>query len=149
MNQQKISEIIQNLKKVREENGISYKRVVELVEENGEFVSLSTVRRVFEEGSEAYGFQYEKTLKPIAEAVFGVYKPSVPATADEADGMKAMLDYKADRIEQLEAHIKRIEESYKRRIDFLRHQIELKDDRIDRRDVMIEKLIEAMLEMKG
>ncbi len=103
----KIAEIVTKLKKVREENGLSYQRIVELVEKNGSYVSLSTVRRVFEDGSEAYGFQYENTLKPIADAVLGIYSDSDDVTADEADAMKAIIDYKADRIEQLEAQLRR------------------------------------------
>lgn len=148
MLQKKIAEIITKLKRVREENGLSYQKIVDLVEQNGGYVSLSTVRRVFEDGSEAYGFQYENTLKPIADAVLGIYAPSDGVTDDEADAMKAVIDYKSERIAQLEAHLKRTEESYKRRIDFLRHQIELKDDRIDKRDAMIEKLLDAMLQLK-
>lgn len=149
MLQKKISEIIAKLKKVREEEGITYSRIVQLVEENGGSVSLNTVKRVFEEGSEAYGFQYENTLKPIADAVLGIYSTSEEATADEADAMKAIIDYKSDKITELQAQLARCEESYKRRIDFLKEQIALKDERIDRRDEMIEKLLDAMLRLKG
>jgi hypothetical protein len=145
----KVAEIITKLKKVREENGLSYQRIVDLVEKNGGYVSISTVRRVFEEGSESYGFQYENTLKPIADAVLGIYSDSEDVTADEADAMKAIIDYKSDRIEQLEAQLRRCEESYKRRIDFLKGQIALKDMRIDRRDEMIEKLVEVIISRRN
>ena len=145
MLKQKVAAIITQLKKVREENGLSYQKIVDLVEQNGGYVSISTVRRVFEDGSEAYGFQYENTLKPIADAVLGIYTDTGEVTADEADAMKAIIDYKSDRIAQLEAQLARTQESYKRRIDFLMNQIALKDSRIDRRDAMIEKLIEQLL----
>lgn len=145
----KVAEIITKLKKVREENGLSYQRIVDLVEKNGGYVSISTVRRVFEDGSESYGFQYENTLKPIADAVLGIYSDSEDVTADEADAMKAIIDYKSDRIEQLEAQLRRCEESYKRRIDFLKGQIALKDMRIDRRDEMIEKLVEVIISRRN
>ena len=148
MQQKKIAEIIQKLKKVREENEISFQRIVELVEQNGEYVSLSTVRRVFEDGSETYGYQYENTLRPIANAVLGIYEETGEATADEADAMKAIIDYKTDKINELMARIERMEESYRRRIEFLRKQIELKDDRIDKRDAMIEKLIDKIIKME-
>ena len=39
MLQQKIAEIITKLKKVREENGLSFQKIVELVEQNGGNVS--------------------------------------------------------------------------------------------------------------
>lgn len=146
MLQKKIAEIITKLKKVREDNGLSYQKIVDLVEQNGGYVSVSTVRRVFEDGSEAYGFQYENTLKPIADAVLGIYSEAEEATADEADAMKAIIEYKSERITMLEHQIHRLEESYKRRIEFLREQISLKDDRIDRRDDMIERLVEHLIE---
>lgn len=145
MLQKKIAGIISRLKVVREENGLSYQKIVDLVEQNGGYVSLSTVRRVFEDGSESYGFQYENTLKPIADAVLGIYSDSDDVTADEADAMKAIIDYKSEKIAMLEAQLERCEESYKRRIEFLRKQIDLKDARIDRRDTMIEKLMDNLL----
>lgn len=147
MHQKKIAEIIVKLKKVREENGLSYQRIVQLVEQNGESVSLSTVKRVFEDGSENFGYQYENTLKPIADAVLGIYTESATATADEADALKAIIDYKSDRITELTAQLERVEESYRRRIDFLKEQITLKDKRIDRRDEYIEKLLDTILSL--
>lgn len=147
MLQQKIAEIITKLKKVREENGLSFQKIVELVEQNGGNVSLSTVKRVFEDGSESYGFQYENTLKPIADAVLGIYTESAAATPDEADALKAIIDYKSDKITELTAQLERTEESYCRRLDFLKDQIALKDKRIDRRDDMIERLLDRIMEI--
>lgn len=147
MLQKKIAGIIAGLKKVRAEEGLSYQRIVEMVEQNGGCVSLSTVKRVFEEGSEAYGWQFENTLKPIADAVLGVYGPSAAASADEADALKAVIDYKSEKVADLTAQLARCEESYRRRLDFLRDQIALKDARIDRRDAMIEKLLNVVLRL--
>lgn len=147
MLQQKIAEIITKLKKVREDNGLSYQKIVELVEQNGGNVSLSTVKRVFEDGSESYGFQYENTLKPIADAVLGIYTESAAASPDEADALKAIIDYKSDKITELTAQLERTEESYRRRLDFLKDQIALKDKRIDRRDDMIERLLDRIMEI--
>lgn len=146
---QKIAEIIQELKKVREENGLSCQKIADLVSQNGEYVSLSTVKKVFEEGSESYGYQYENTIKPIADAVLGIYSgKSEGATATEAAAMKSIIDYKSDKITELQAQLLRTEESYKRRIEFLKEQIVLKDSRIDKRDELIAKLIDKVLSEK-
>lgn len=145
MHQKKIADIITKLKKVREENGLSYQKIVELVEKNGDYVSLSTVKRVFEDGSEAYGFQFENTLKPIANAVLGIYSETDIVSASEVDALKAVVAYKSDRISELEAQLSRTEESYRRRLDFLKDQISLKDQRIDKRDAMIERLLGVIL----
>ena len=147
MHQKQIAEIVQKLKKVRNEHGLSCQKIVDLVEQNGEYVSLSTVKRVFEEGSEDYRYQYENTLRPIANAVLGLYSDTTEApTADEADAMKAIIAYKSDKIDELQAQILRSEDSYKRRIEFLKRQIDLKDERIDRRDALIERLVNKMLD---
>ena len=149
MHQKKIADIISKLKKVREENGLSYQRIVELVEKNGDYVSLSTVKRVFEDGSEAYGFQFENTLKPIANAVLGIYSDTDIVSASEVDALKSIVAYKSDRITELEARLERTEDSYRRRLDFLKEQISLKDQRIDKRDAMIERLLGVILSKNG
>lgn len=147
MHQKQIAEIVRKLKKVREEHGLSCQNIVDLVEQNGEYVSLSTVKRVFENGSEGYGYQYENTLRPIANAVLGLYSDTVETpTADEADAMKAIIAYKTEKIDELQAQLLRVEESYNRRLEFLMRQITLKDERIDRRDSLIERLVNEMLD---
>lgn len=146
--QKRISDIITQLKKVRAENGVSYQRVYDLVEESGEHVSMSTIRKVFDDGSESYGFQYDGTLKPIAAAVLGSYAPPDETAEDVADTLQAIIKYKGERISDLTAQLARVEESYKRRIEFLREQITLKDARIDKRDEMIDKLIDALLQFQ-
>lgn len=149
MHQKKIADIISKLKKVREENGLSYQKIVDLVEKNGDYVSLSTVKRVFEDGSEAYGFQFENTLKPIANAVLGIYSETDIVSVSEVDALKAVVAYKSDRISELESQLNRTEESYRRRLDFLKEQIALKDQRIDKRDAMIERLLGVILAKEG
>lgn len=146
MLQEKVADIVSRLKKVREENGLSYQRISDLVEQNGGHVSLSTIRRVFEPGSESYGWQYEYTLRPIADAVLGVYAPSeVADDEDTAEALRAALRYKNERLAELEAQLSRVEESYRRRLEFVKNQVALKDARIDRRDAMIERLVDVVL----
>lgn len=150
MEQKMIADIITKLKAVREENGLTYQRIVEMVEQRGQYVSLSTVKRVFEDGSESYGFQYANTLKPIADAVLGVYEPSQAdaITVDEVDALKAVVAYNSEKIKGLSAQLEESSKLYEERIAFLKQQIALKDERIDKRDAMIEKLLDSMLELK-
>ena len=147
MLQEKIADIISRLKKVREENGLSYQRIVDLVEQNGGYVSLSTVRRVFEEGSESYGWQYENTLRPIADAVLGIYAPSEGVADEETvEALRAVIRYKNERLAELEAQLARAEDSYRRNLEFVKDQVVLKDTRIDRRDALIERLVDVVLD---
>ena len=140
MLQKKISGIIRNLKRVRNEDGLSISDIVNMCEENGEAVSESTVKKVFADGSEAFSFNYESTLKPIINALLGDHEE-----APETEMMISVAEFKAAKIKDLEVQMARMEESYKRRIEFLKNQIEIKDARIDKRDEMISKLIDSIL----
>lgn len=140
MLQKKKSEIIRNLKRVRAEDGLSISEIVKLCEDAGESVSETTIKKVFAEGSEACGFNYETTLKPIISVLLGDHEETA-----ETDMMISVAEFKAAKIKNLEAQLERMETSYKRRIDFLKNQIEIKDARIDKRDEMITKLIDTII----
>ena len=141
-------DIIVKLKEVRDEKGLSYTDILDLMEKNGDYLSKSTLSRVFAEGSEELSFKYEETIRPIAKALLDI------ETIEEDDDMdiqaiKSILKYKIQRIEDLEEKTKDLESSlakekvkyhekldkererHQKSIDFLKTQIELKDKRID------------------
>lgn len=140
MLQKRKSEIIRNLKRVKSENGLSISEIVNLCERNGESVSETTIKKVFSDGSEALGFNYESTLKPIVNALLGDHEETA-----ETDMMISVAQFKEAKIKDLESQMARMEESYKRRIEFLKDQIEIKDARLDKRDEMITKLIDTII----
>ena len=141
-------ELILKLKEVREEKGLSLNEIVGMVEDNGDYVSRSSIQRVFSDGSETLSFRYEETIRPIAKALLDM------ETIEEGDNMdiqamKTLLKYKIQRIEELERQIEHLEAEkakdklknhekidnirteYEKKIDFLKGQIILKDKRID------------------
>ena len=140
MLQKKISEIIRNLKRVRQENGLSISEIVRICEDSGNAVSETTIKKVFSDGSEALGFNYENTLKPIINALLDDHEETA-----ETDMMVSVAQFKEAKIQALEAQLTRQEDSYKRRIEFLMQQIEIKDARLDKRDEMITKLIDSII----
>ena len=140
MLQKKISEIIRNLKRVRQENGLSISEIVRICEDSGNAVSETTIKKVFSDGSEALGFNYENTLKPIINALLDDHEETA-----ETDMMVSVAQFKEAKIQAREAQLTRQEDSYKRRIEFLMQQIEIKDARLDKRDEMISKLIDSII----
>ena len=141
-------DIILKLKEVKEEKGLSYGKILELIEQNGDYLSKSTLSRLFAEGSEDETFNYETTIRPIAKALLDIEDIETGDTTDTR-AMKSLLKYKIDRIEELERQIEdlklslaeekvkyherldQIREEHKARTDFLINQISLKDKRMD------------------
>lgn len=144
----RVRDIIIKLKEVREEKGYSFNDILELMEKNGDFLSKSTLSRVFADGSEDQGFRYEITIRPIAKALLDIENIEDDDTMD-VKAMKSLLKYKIQKIEELEQQIERLESAadkeklkyherieaetakFQKSLDFLKEQIGLKDKRID------------------
>ena len=144
-------DLIKRIKEIKRTHNISYHRIIKQMEENHEenpelpVISLTTLRRVFSNGSEsrASSYNFEETLLPIAEAVDKI-APAVndePAYAKEIEALKAVISVQneeLDRIMELKDHLED-------RITFLLEQIEIKDRRLDEKDELIKKLMEKCL----
>ena len=146
-------ELIIQLKQYREEHGFSLKRIVDIVCEYAEqnntddYVSLSTVKRVFREGSENDdSFNFDLTIRPIAAALLGL--ESVSPKAHDKELSISLLRYKNERIQQLEKQLAEERELANRRVDFLKEPIAVNDGYLRQKDELITKLIEAALEHK-
>ncbi len=141
-------EIIIKLKKVREEKNLSYNDIVKMIEETGQFVSKTTISRVFSDGSEEMSFKYEETIRPIANALLDIENIE-PDDNMSVQAMKTILVYKSERINELLQEIEKLTSNldkekikyhekldkerarHERATDFLKNQIELKDKRMD------------------
>jgi transcriptional regulator with XRE-family HTH domain len=141
-------DIIIKLKEVREEKGLSLNNILDLMEKNGDYLSKSTLSRVFADGSEENSFRYEETIRPIANALLDI---ETEEETDDLDtkALKTLLKYKIQRIEELEQKVQDLEitidkqkikhnekiekerEQSRRSIDFLKDQIAYKDKRMD------------------
>ena len=113
---------------------------------NGKYVSLTTLRRVFADGSElnANNFNYESTLLPIAEVLLEAEDVPTPIDspyAKEIDALKAVIHVQVEEI----ARLHDIKEHLESRIAFLLEQIERKDRRMDEKDEIIRKLMDKCL----
>ncbi len=158
-------EIIVKLKAVREEKRLFYNDILDLMEANGDFVSKSTLSRVFAEGSEETNFRYEDTIRPIAKALLDIETIEADDDAD-VQAMKSLLKYK----KELEQQVKDLESAlakekvkaaeklekerdiYQKRVNFLIDQVGLKDKRMDflldavqKKDALHMRMLEQIL----
>ena len=141
-------DIIIKLKEVREERGLSYGDILELLEKNGDYLSKSTISRIFAEGSEEQGFRYEETIRPIANALLDIENEEETDNMD-IKAMKSLLKYKIQVIGDLEHQIEHLKsaldkekikyhekldaerERFNKSIEFLKEQVAYKDKRMD------------------
>lgn len=134
-------DLILKLKEVKKRDNLSLSMIEELTEKNGEHVSKTTLSRVFADGSEDTIFKFENTLKPIANAILDIDTIEEDDSLD-TQALKIMLQYKARRIRELENELDREKvkhhekldkerEQYRRSIEYLKKQIDIKDKRID------------------
>jgi hypothetical protein len=145
-------EVILTLKEVREEKKLSFDKILDLMRQNGDYLSKSTLSRVFANGSEDKTFRYEDTIRPIANALLDI--ETIEADDDiDTQAYKSILKLKKDllfeyerQIAELKDELKEVQRSEKEKyhdklaketdkfqqnLAFLNHQVELKDDRID------------------
>lgn len=101
-------------------------------------VSFSTVARMFGKDSEKYTYRYD-TVRPIADMLLAL--DDLGEGDEDERALKAVIQVKDATIKDLNEKIENLKEkhaaklekerdSYDKKIDFLKHQIELKDDRI-------------------
>lgn len=132
--QTKISNIIQRLKEVKDNQpDLTLQKISD---HTG--VSFTTVSRVFRPGSEADSFRYE-SIRPIAQMLLGI--DDLDEGGDDEKALKAIIQFKDTRIRELETALEEEKAKLNRKlekernqsrtsIDFLKHQIQLKDERI-------------------
>lgn len=102
--QERISEIIIQLKQIRKERDLSLQDVQDLVAAAGGYTSFSSIRRVFAEGSENQSFRYQDTIQPIVRALLGVTEETPEnndITANEIDALKNVILLKDSMIQDL------------------------------------------------
>ena len=138
-------DLIRQLKEAKARDEVTYPRILERMEKNGKFVSLTTLRRVFADGSEmnANSFNLETTLMPIAEALLeaeDVPTPEDSPYASEIHALKSVIHVQNEEI----ARMHDLKEHLEARVTFLLEQIEKKDRRMDEKDEIIRRLMNKL-----
>lgn len=109
----KCSEIITQLKQIKAERGLSFQRIVDMVEESGGSISMSTVRKIFSDGSEDFNYRYEDTIKPLVVALLDINKPpeqgeDVSLVQHELDTLRMIVTFKEQTNQDLRAENNRL-----------------------------------------
>lgn len=143
-------ELIQELKELRKQKDMTYQQIVDRTEENGEGVSLSTVKLVFSD-TRHHDHDYDNVLRPIANAL------ATPTDEDtlEIKVLQTRLSLKDEIISQLRERIARKEQRHRdqeaillEQLAFYRDEVKFKSEEIkrfqqniDRKDAMLRKYL--------
>ena len=122
MPQKDIPKIITELKKAKAEKEITYPRLLDMLEAAGTPLGLTTLRRVFADGSEKNdSFNYASTIAPL-EAILlveDIPEPESNPYAKELEGFKAVIHSQNEELVRMYEMTKHLEG----RIEFLVGQI--------------------------
>ena len=150
--------IIEHLKKVKDEKGLTFQEISDLTAENHEYVSVSTIKNVFS-SSNKHTPDYNKTIKPIAKVLIGDIDDNQYPIASSYAAINEYKDLIIEKLnEQIATLLSQKEASSKKhkehesllinQLDFYKEQIKFKDseikrltENIDRKDAMIRKFV--------
>lgn len=151
----KKQELIEELKALRIEKGITYQQIADETELRGCPVSLSTVKLVFSD-KRNHNHDYNNVLKPIADVL------STPSEDDDLEikVLQTRLDLKEEiiidyqkRLDTKEIKFKQREQFYMKTIEHLQKEIEFKNDQIkhhsdamDRKDKELRELFHKLID---
>lgn len=141
--QERIKDLIIQLKSMREREGLSIPQIVRMIEENGEHVSESTVRRILEDGSENQNFRPE-SIQPIERVLLKIDKDQLEGSSDEVRALKDIIllrdmeiAHLTEKIKDLNADLEAQEADARKRIDYLKDRVDYLIDQIGAKDELI------------
>ena len=132
--QARIREIILQLKTIKAEQNLTNQDILDMVEASGGVTSISSVRRVFAEGSENQSFSFRNTIQPISRVMLGTTEPTKIVKEDEhllqaqMDALKQVCELKDSMLNDLQAAL----DAEQRKVEFLLERIKQLDKVINK-----------------
>jgi maltooligosyltrehalose synthase len=138
------------LKRIKQEQNLSIKKIMDLLEDQGQFVSEGTLKKIFAEGSEEKSFRYQDTLAPLADVLLDIYGDQ--SEVNDVATLKRIIREKNKQIEFLMVKMEEQKEvyaerkaMYERRIEDLNAQLKRLDISVEKKDKMLEQLMDKYL----
>ena len=106
---------------------------------------MSTVKKVFSEGSEDLNFRYEDSVKPIADVLLRIHQPE-KTDEPEVEALRqivllknAILDETREELARTKDREAEIKADAQGKIDYLKDRVEYLQGRLDRADKLIDE----------
>ena len=148
---------IHRLKEIKQEQGLSIPQIMDMLEERGQFVSEPTLKKIFSDGSEEKNFRYQDTIMPVADVLLDLYGDK--SGIDDCEALRHIIREKNKLIEMLmlkleeqaKAHAEKEvvysdrKAAFEKQIQHLEAQIARYEKAIDKKDDLIERLLDATI----
>lgn len=138
---------IHRLKQIKEEQGLTIAKIIDLMEDRGQFVSETTIKRVFAEGSEEQNFRYQDSIAPIADVLLDIYGED--SDGEDSEALRRIIREKNKLIEFLMMKLDEKEQEFEKRIELYEERKALYEKTIERFEIQIarkDELIERLLD---
>jgi hypothetical protein len=149
---------IKRLKQIKQEQGLSIPQIMDIMEKQGKFVSEGTLKKVFADGSEDKPFRYQDSIAPVADVLLDIYGDT--SGLDDVESLRQII---RERNKLIELFVIKIEElgeeakareklyedrkaAFERTIESLELQVNRLHEQVDRKDLMLEKLVNTILD---
>lgn len=144
--QETTKDLILRLKKIKEQERLSNANIMQMIDENGDQISSTTLTRVFAKGSEDQNFRYYETLQPIAKALLKLDQEE-EGISDEEQATKDValikdMEYRVllEKCQKYEERVKYLEE----RVEYLKGQVATHQASLKRKDEIIDRFTKCM-----
>ena len=141
---------IRRLKEIKSEQGLSVPKIMDLMEERGQYVSESTIKRVFADGSEEQSFRYQDSIAPIADVLLDIYGDT--SSLDDAESLRhiireknKLIEFLMIKLDEQEAAFESRKSMYEERKSIYDRNIARLEKQIERKDDLIERLLNTYL----
>lgn len=141
---------IKRLKEIKTEQGLTIPKIMELMEDRGQFVSESTIKRVFADGSEEQSFRYQDSIAPIADVLLDIYGDT--SNLDDAESLRhiireknKLIEFMMMKLDEKDADFEMRQSLYEERKAIYESTIARLESQIERKDGLIERLLNAYL----
>lgn len=142
---------VERLRNVRKEHGLTVPQICDMLDKKGYFISEATVKRVFSDNHDPLSFRYKDTIAPLADVLLDLYDDK--SGSEDIKALKAMIHDKNKMIDLLIIKNEELKKDCEKRIQHLQKQIdslekhlEFRDRVVSRKDEVIEKLINKLVE---
>jgi hypothetical protein len=149
---------IKRLKQIKQEQGLSIPQIMDIMEKQGKFVSEGTLKKVFADGSEDKPFRYQDSIAPVADVLLDIYGDT--SGLDDVESLRQIIREKNKLIELFVIKIEELGEeakareklyedrkaAFERTIESLELQVNRLHEQVDRKDLMLEKLVNTILD---